>query len=337
MRVRRLLIGSVFALVALSACGGGAATSAETSSAEDVATTQAPRVAPSTTTEPAPKATTTTEAPTTSTTAATPNAVLAGLNMVQPTSGRMAGSVTVSGLAAPGIDAGTMEIPFSGAFAANGDFELVIDLSGIAAAAGDLPPEMSGLFDEMAIRQIGDTAYIRMPMLSAMFGLPDGWLEGTPEEGDAMASEMGPVTPPKPDELLDALADAGGTIEDLGGEHVNGVEATRYRVVLDAEELYDRADAETRRRLQSQDIPAVDIPLDLWITDEGVVTRLVMDVDGTALPATSPEESFDSLRMVYDLTEIGDDIEIEAPPADEVIAMDELGGLFGGFADTTNG
>jgi hypothetical protein len=283
-------------------------------------------VAPATTV-----ASTTTDAPVTTTTQA-PNQESSDITALRAafaasadvTSGRMEGSMEVTGLD-PSQGITEMVIPFGGSFDnATGDFSFYMDMSGVAAAAGDeIPAEFGDLFGEMEVRQIGDISYVKFPFFSMFLGAETPWISMPADESDP-TSGFTMTSPGNPSEILGAFEDAGATVEVLGSESVNGVDAMHYRVVFDTESLLAEATPEELAELEAQGpIPIDELPMDVWISDDGLVVRFVMEIDGDSVE-TGPEESFGHMSMRYDMFELNSGIVIEPPPSDEVTDADDL-------------
>ena len=326
---------AAFAL-AIGACGAGTNDDSFDPPASPVTEAAPVTTAPSTTTTTLPPATTATTPPTTlptTTTASGSPELLAMQSAFQRsaevTSGRMEGLIEITGLD-PSQGFTEMVIPFGGAFDnASGNFSFYMDMSSIADAAGDeLPPEFADLFGEMEVRQIGDTAYLKFPLFTALFGAETPWISMPAEEGD-VASGFMMTSPGNPSEILGSFEDAGATVDVIGTETVNGVKATHYRAVFDMEALLAQATPEERARLEAQGpIPVDFMPMDVWISDDGFVVRFVMEIDGSAVETTQGE-SFDRMLMQYDLFDLGSDVVIEPPPPGEVTDIEELEGSFG--------
>ncbi len=246
------------------------------------------------------------------------------------TSGRMEGSMEISGLD-PSQGFTEMVIPFGGAFDnANGNYAFYMDMSGLAAAAGDeIPPEFADLFGEMEVRQIGDTAYMKFGFFTMLLGAETEWISMPADEGTAAADGFVSTSPTNPAEVLNMWKDVGAAVEVIGTETINGVKTTHYRAVFDTEALLATATPEERAEFEAMGpIPADFMPMDVWISDDGLVIRFVMEIDGTGL-ATTPEESFERMVMQYDLFDLGGEVVIEPPPADQVTDIEDLEGGFG--------
>ncbi len=326
-------IGTIFVALVLvvSACGGGGASADDAvddgSASEtvlDESTTSTGIVAPVTTESPA-------ITPTHATGSDSPEVTALRAAFVASsdvTSGRMEGSIEVRGLA-PSQGITEMVIPFGGAFDnTSGDFSFYMDMSGVAEADDEIPSEIADLFGEMEVRQIGDVAYVRFPFFNMFLGADTPWIampadESDPTGGFTMAS------PGNPSEILGSFEDAGATVEVIGPETVNGVDTTHYRAVFDTGALLAGATPEERQRLEAQGpIPTDSMPMDVWISDDGLVVRFIMEIDGSSVD-TEPGESFDLMLMQYDMFELNADIVIEPPPPSEVTNVEDLELSFG--------
>ncbi len=246
------------------------------------------------------------------------------------TSGRMEGLIEITGLD-PAQGFSEMSIPFGGAFDnASGDFSFYMDMSGLAEAAGEeLPPELADLFGEMEVRQIGDRAYMKFAFFGMLFGAETEWISMPAEDGNTASSGFTTTSPSNPSEILGSFEGAGATVEFIGQETVNGVQATHYRAVFDTEALLATATPEERARLEAQGpLPAEELPMDVWISDDGFVVRFVMEIDGSGIE-TAPDESFERMIMRYDLFDLNGDVAIEPPPASETTDIEDLNGGFG--------
>lgn len=238
-------------------------------------------------------------------------------------SGRMEGSIEMFGVVGP-AGATDLVIPFGGAFDnESGDFSFSMDLSGAMAAAGDqLPPEFAALMGEMELRQIGETSFMKFPFFTQMLGADTPWISMPADQDDA-TNGFTMTSPVNPSEILGSFEDAGATVEVIGRETVNGTEATHYRAVFDTETLLAQASPEEREQLESQGpLPTEALPMDVWISDDGLVIRFVMEIDGDSFDA-GPDEQFDRMLMRYDMFDLNEQITIEPPPASEVTDLSD--------------
>ena len=332
MRKRIISLLTVLVLLA-AACGGGddAGTDGETSTTATTIATQ-----DGSTTSAAPGESTT-EAPAGSTTQAPTGTDAGALSVLstaldtstESTSARMEGSIEIIG---GDETVGEFKMEFSGAFADDSNFTFIMDLSGVAAAAGDeIPPEFADLFGEMEIRQIGDTSYIKFGFFS-MLGVTTEWVSFPADEGaDAVGGFTG-SNPTNPTEFLGQLKDANAEVTEVGRETVRGVETTRYRAVFDVDALKEglSADelAEFEEGLPADAFPS-GMPMEFWIGDDGRIYRYVIDLAGSDVNFDANEEQFERMIMTYEIYDHGAAIDIEVPPADQVTDGSGLGGSFG--------
>jgi hypothetical protein len=241
----------------------------------------------------------------------------------------MEGSIEVTGLD-PTQGFAEMVIPFGGSFNnASGDFSFYMDMSGMAAAAGDeIPAELGDLFGEMEVREIGDISYVKFPFFNMFLGAETPWIsmpadESGPTDGFTMTS------PGNPSEILGSFEEAGAMVEVVGSESVNGVDTVHYRVVFDTETLLAEATPEERAELEAQGpIPIDELPMDVWISDDGLVVRFIMEIDGDSVE-TEPGEAFGHMSMRYDMFELNSGVVVEPPPPDQVTDVDDLEPSFG--------
>ena len=320
----RTTVGLVGMALVLAACG-----TAQNESPTTTTSTPAQAIA----TEPEP--TTTTTAVATTTTAPEVNgasSLLASLDADSTvTSGRVEGSIEMTGLEDSTTGVSEAVILFSSAFdTVTGDGEFVMDMSSLMGSieTGEDDP-LAGvaaeMFAEIAFRQVGDSAYVKFPFFTAMLGSETEWVSMPADEGEAFASDF-ETFPTDPTDLVDNFDEEGASIEEMGTETVNGVDATRYRITLDPAAM--ELSAEEEAELADSGILTTGvIPMDIWISEDGYMTRMVMVIDGTGVDS-APGEEFETMTMTYDVFEVNGGVVIEEPPADQVTPMEDLEGAF---------
>ena len=198
----------------------------------------------------------------------------------------------------------------------------------------------------------GDVTYLRYPMLSWMTGVDaEQWIRIDPEEVAAYAAEQGldpdllgdptsmaggQSTPlVDPGEILDWLEQAGAEVTEVGRDTVGGVDTTHYRAVVDTQLLLDEAiDEAERADLEASfgelgatpdDLPDLEIPIDVYVDDEGFVRRIVMEL-------ATPEDSDDllgsmtdlSMSVTVDFVDLGEPVDIVVPDPSETVGVAEL-------------
>ena len=337
-RVALVAIGLV-----LAACGGAdleaAASTIESTATTNVSvevdTTSTTAAPSSTTSEPV---TTTTTTSTTSTTAVAQSASSEAYRALtarvqeagEPTSARMEGTMRIVG---PADATGVAEIsmPFSLAFDESGDSSFSMDMSGIAGAIGeeDDPMGLAAMFGAMEVRTIGDTAYLKFGFFTSMMGAETEWVSMPAEEGAGFESDMQQNMPSDPSTMLEGYEGADAEVTKLGRETVNGVEADHYLITIDAAGYLEELSPSERAELEADGpIPDGDLPMELWISDEGHVVRMLVEVDGAAVDHASPEEAFERMTFTFDVYDINQPVTIEAPPAEQVTAVEDLESAF---------
>lgn len=312
--------------VSLAACGGG------DSEVVAVGSTAVPTTA-------APASTTTMAPATTIPTGASPELRVlqtAFASGAESFSGRFEGSIEV---VAGETDAGPVDVsmPFGGSFDAAGESSsFYLDLSGMMAAAGSkpMPPGFEGMFGRMEIRQIGEIVYIQWPFVATFLGATTPWISMAADEGLATVEQFSTMSPISPEDLFAAYEDLDVEVVDLGSASVNGVEATHYRIEIDLEQAFGQLSGADGAFAGDDPLPQGTVPVEVWISEEGQVVRMVMEILGSSL---GEDEDFESMSMRYDFF-YGEDIVIEAPPASEVTEAAQLQGFgFGTTSTTLNG
>ena len=162
---------------------------------------------------------------------------------------------------------------------------------------------------------VGDTAYVD----SALFGFrgevdkPKPWFSmDMRATQDSLDSFIFPFPFIDPARTLELLFEVSGEIETAGEEDVRGVSTDHYRLTIDLERVVAKAPAQYRAALRAELDAATEKTrsLELWIDDEGLVRRLRVP---------EPDES-----VTLDFYDFGVDVEVEAPPADQVAKLPDL-------------
>ena len=154
---------------------------------------------------------------------------------------------------------------------------------------------------EMRAVYIGRDSYLAVPYRGKTL-----WqkLHGYEATGpDRFAPGPGGV---RPDEVLDLLVKSSKKVEHLESDEIRGVSTEHYRAHIDEKAMGDDADFYERRGLV----------IDAWIDDDGLLRRIRIPFGGTEGPVE-----------VIDLYDFGVPVDIEAPPADEVISEEKFNKL----------
>lgn len=244
------------------------------------------------------------------------------------TSARVEGSIEVTGLDEQEAGLSEVAMVFSTAFnATTGDSSMLMDTSSMADALETDPADPfaefgASMLGEIEFRQVGDRTYMRADFFNMMLGNETAWISMPAEDGADFATGF-ESSPTDPHQVLGTYDGAAATAEDLGEEAVNGTTAIHYRVSVDATGLMEELSAEERAELEESGLLAIGIlPIDLWITEEGYLVRMILEVDGSE--AQSPDGEFETMKMTFDMYEINGPVVIEEPPASEVTSVEDL-------------
>jgi uncharacterized membrane protein len=194
---------------------------------------------------------------------------------------------------------------------------------------------------------VGDRAYSELPPGDA---LPSGkrwvaWDDGadevdaealfeqardertTTEDGGVIiwSTSVGVAVPDSgPRDSLDELREHTSVMEHLGDEVVHGVATTRYRAEIDRERLIRESldaagwKAENVERYLDE-LEESKEQVDVWIDADGLVRRTVT----TETPLEWEEGSAGGWTTTTEYFDFGLEVEVEVPPADEVIGSEE--------------
>ena len=234
--------------------------------------------------------------------------------------------------------AGSYEITMSGAFdIPAGASDLTIDMGELIAVAAEaegeqIPAAMRDLLTEpMRIIVIEELGWLKWPLLSMLSGSTSGgdlWIELEADEvADTTESFGFASTAGDPTAMLERLAAAQASVEDLGVETVSGVEARHWRALLDLETLAAEATEEDRAELDAQfgDLAVAEFPLDVWIgVEDGYIYRYVLELSSDAVFAQDGPSDFDAVTVTFDFFGYNADQGISPPPADQVTSGEEL-------------
>jgi len=141
------------------------------------------------------------------------------------------------------------------------------------------------------------------------FGLPEGkeWLK----------TEQPPTSSMEPAEFVDFLHQS-GDVEEVGTEEIRGEETTHFRGPLDIEKLAaESGPAIVQQLKQSPEAKQLNMTIDVWVDGEGMPARLALAITADGVEG--------SMKMSSELLEYDVPVDVEAPPADEVVDAGDLG------------
>lgn len=111
-----------------------------------------------------------------------------------------------------------------------------------------------------------------------------------------------------PSKALESMEAAIKTVTYEGEQEVDGEALDHYTLVIDTRKMLGKDGA---KGMAATGMPA-EMPYEIWFDDDGMFRRTSMDMGEKAG------------KMVMTLDDWGKDVEIEAPPADQVTEMPEM-------------
>ncbi len=214
--------------------------------------------------------------------------------------------------------------------------EFTFDFSSFAKLLGGLltglgaPKDGAPDFNDPSAWQIeaiqdGETMYMRFPALDSE--LPEGksWVRmdaGAKARAQGFdLSEFQQFTSDDRSKMLDFLRAASGEVEIVGTDELHGVTTTHYRATVDLAEYEklvpasEREEAGTMVDEMLEQLGSTELPVDVWLDEEGLVRQLEMSFSA-AQPGTTESAQ---ASVMFELYDYGEDVEVELPPADDVV------------------
>ena len=252
---------------------------------------------------------------------------------------RMTMTMVVGGI--PELGGGEAALVIEAAVADGGRMsEFSMDMSGFLDAIltdPDLDPletEMlrSWLGQPIEFRVIGGTTYVSATLLSLFIPVETTWIafESEQSAADFGVSEL----TTSPADFLALLRGVDDDAEIVGSEIINGVSTIHIHGSLSVLEAIAAAPPEERAAVEEalagldpSDLVDMSVELfdiDVWIGDDGLVRRMILDMDDLAAmdeTGATPEGAY--MRLAFEFSDYGDDVSIEEPAASDVTFIDE--------------
>ena len=165
---------------------------------------------------------------------------------------------------------------------------------------------------------VGTTMYLSRSIFGAWQGTETEeklkpWLAADlAEQEPSLDSLLFPFPYIDPARLLNALEEVSGAVESLGAKNVRGVETEGYRLTVDLRRAVEEGPAAHRQALldELERESQKTVPIRVWIDDDGFARRLVV-LDGED-------------ELTLDFYDFGVNVDVEAPPDDQVDDFDRL-------------
>ncbi len=223
----------------------------------------------------------------------------------------------------------------------SGRASFAVDMSSFAKLLGGFVTGLGGAnasglpdFDDPAgwridVVQDGTVGYVRFPALGGQLPTGKTWIRGDADGPSTSGFDFGELeqfAKSDPRDVLVALRAVTSEVETLGSEQLRGVETTHYRATVDPAELAKLASAKDRTVTQSlvdrlsAQAGVGPFPVDVWLDASGLVRKLSLSVEATE-PSTSRSSK---VSMSFELWDYGRTVDIELPPASQVVDASSL-------------
>jgi hypothetical protein len=158
-----------------------------------------------------------------------------------------------------------------------------------------------------------ETVYMKSPLFSSQLPAGKQWMSvDLQKAGAKLGVNLSQYMQQDPTDILAALKQV-GSVDKVGSETVDGIDATHYRATIDL------AKAPNSQSLQ-QVTGLKSLPVDVWVDGNSQVRRMVMKYTTTA----SGQKISTNLRT--DLSHYGEQVNVQVPSASDTVDMTKLGG-----------
>lgn len=146
-----------------------------------------------------------------------------------------------------------------------------------------------------------------------------------------------------PNQYLQFLEAASGKVEKLGIEEIGGVKATHYRSVITQEQMKKYFDSDAfKEYYEDQGVKKEDFdsfksgyieglsnaPVDLWIDKDNLPVRMTIaaSINAPGISGVPDGKSSSKVDSVFtiEFSDWGTELDIEAPPANQVVTKEEF-------------
>jgi hypothetical protein len=190
------------------------------------------------------------------------------------------------------------------------------------------PPEMAmtmsmgagGQDLDYETRLVDGVMYLKMGQISG-----DKFWKIDPSDPDGPLAEMGMdkmLDQSDPLGMLESVEPAIGKVTYAGSDDVDGRDLDHYELTVDPQAMLKELAPSAGADMKSE-IPD-DLTYDIWLDDQNRFAQMKMDI-----PVMNQTTS-----MTMSVTDWGTDVSIEAPPADQVTDMPDMGSMLGDLGGT---
>lgn len=151
-------------------------------------------------------------------------------------------------------------------------------------------------------------------------GVPGGkYLEVDPQDESGLGALVGQLGGNSDPSSSVKVFEEATEVSDEGQEEIDGVETTRYRVVLPSDAVAESLGADE----QVASLLPEEVTYQVWVDADDLIRRLSSEIEVAGQTSST----------VITYTGYGEPVDVEAPPADQV--TDQIPGLPGGAGGST--
>jgi hypothetical protein len=202
--------------------------------------------------------------------------------------------------------------------------ELELDMDGLMGALGGLAGGSgSGLtMKAVYLTEDGDpVVYMNLGFLTSFLPGGKSWVRlDLQKAGTAAGVDVGRLiggAGQSPSDWLSLLRSE-GDFTKVGDETLNGVETTHYHGTVDLRKVAENSSvSDAMKHLLDNGAPA-EYPLDVWVDDQGYIRQYESTYDETRGGNVA------SSTTKVEISDYGTQVDVSAPPADEVFDATEL-------------
>jgi hypothetical protein len=177
----------------------------------------------------------------------------------------------------------------------------------------------------------GSVVYVRAPMLASYIPAKTPWVKLDPSSLPQQPGGVGAAAAALDPSAILAALESAVSVGEVGPDTVDGTDATHYRATVDLVKLLPSIAAlapdaptdadmqEAKDRLTKLGLDA--LPIELWVDGDGYLKQLRLALD---LSTFAPDRPGTSFSLTLTLSDIGEDISIDVPPASQVTDLTDL-------------
>ncbi len=246
----------------------------------------------------------------------------------------------VAAAAGKTADAGSYRAQFAltmdGAIPGSPGRRVAMDGEGVfdaKAQSGRMTFDMSEVAKALGAQDFGDievvmerfVMYMKFPLLQQLQPGMKPWIrfdlrEIAAQQGLDLAG-LQQLNQSDPRQALLYLEAASGRVDEVGEEDVRDVATTHYRMTVDLEKVA-KLNPEQRENVERviEQSGVREVPTEVWVDEDGLVRRMKLLYDDMQFAAGQRGD----MAMTMELYDFGLEVDVERPPAGQVVDIEKL-------------